>query len=740
MKTKFLVEAQSTSPRFSMKVETTKGLSKSIQISIFPSIAKDVVYNGVAHRDTVYNSKIARCQDLECSEFFTTARTTGQISQCGDCLPKRTRPPGDRPRGCTSGVSLHNFTIPDNIKVTNVDGGDQDYLFWLAGTTNQDDAALNQSIAKSGYWLGLTNSGGMCGPPIQCIVGCGSGSVAGCWNTEKSGGASFGDIYSINGSTYQVYDPIQIHLAGISSNGGSLPFLSTNPLQGLTPLSTAVPFTCGPVVTVVTSGGGTGPGSDGNNGSDDDVNVIITGSGSDDNCSGGGSSLAPGQGLYSPTPSLTAFPESFAIYGDITNKVICTTSDCYMPNQTDGLTLSTGKYRFGGSVSGVPIYNLNEWSNPDIGLVGSLGGLTVHDTPGEGLEYIIKQTYNRTKSSASSLTGSGSPSPSCCQFSSGALSINGAPNLDTSTNTWGSGSNIWNNFWSSPSIDDEYRDPIPAGTEPNIKGWRGCNDDQNTANSLYTTPCRPISKCGSGGGGGNYLLQVSFGANESECCGGIGYANSVPGCGEGENACGGNPSSFEVAQEPCGKVRYLNIGGIDENGNILCSSDDCGKSTTESSSCKLPCNVYLLGGQSTIEENVKDLSNLIATTVDGGCSSPTNYTIKTIFGCANKITITGKSEKCLFPSSCAPESITSTGYQTTATIRSWAAQGLTVGGGSAPDGQGFGSYSGGSCCSELFTSPGITGGSIDVPIVCEDNGTNVGEFWFTDYIENKCGC
>jgi len=739
MKTKFLVEAQSTSPKFSLRVETTKGLSKSVEITIFPSVGKDVTFNGVAHRDNVYNNKTAKCKDLDCSEFYSSARTTGQVSLCGDCLPKRTRPPGSKPYGCGSGVALQNFTVPDNIRVTNQTNGEVNYSTWLTGQGNQQ-------IAKSSYWLGLNNSGGMCGPPFQCIVGCQSGSVAGCWDTSKGGSGNFGDIYSINGSTYQVYDPIQIHLAGISSNGGSLPLLSGNPIQGLTPVSGFGTVTCGPIITVVHPGGGSGPGSSGggNNGSDGDTNVIIRGSGNDSHCSSG-SSFAPSN-LYSPTVSLDAFPSAFGLYGNYFGKTICTATDCYLPNQSDGLTLDAGKYRFGGSTAGIPLYNLQDWQNENLGLTGSMGGLSVHNTPGEGLEYIITQSYNRTKTSsgnAFAATGD-SGGPTCCQFSSGGLSINGAPNLNASTNSWGAGSGTWNNFWSNSKIDDFYRDPF-TDPDPNIKGWQGCGGTQTTANSLYTTPCRPVSKCGPGGGGGNYLLMIGSSIDsQGDCCGAQGYGNGV--CSISDvTICGqtGPGTSIFVSALPCSSIKYISISGVDENGDLICSSDDCGGDTSSAKQgCKLPCNVHLLAGatKSGETETVKDVSDAMGAAMDSECGNSIPYTIKTDFGCSNKLQVTGESSNCAFPEGCGPAYITSTGYVDVRTVATWKAQGLSVAGASGPDGQGVGSYSGGNCCSQLYQTPNVVGGDIDVPMVCDNNDQQIGEDWFVTYLQTDCGC
>jgi hypothetical protein len=385
MSFKFLVEVQSLPPKFISKKTTSRN-----QLDIFQTLQKDIVYTG-SHKDTIYNSKIKRCEELDCSEYYNSANVTGVIPLCAECLPYIERPPGNDPGGpCIAFNSLSsvNFgnNLPTNIQVTNSDSTTlTNYNTWSSN---------NNFLSRSGYWLGFNPCNGG-STTYQCLVNCSNGNVAGCWNTS-GGSGSFGNVHSIGGANYQIYDPVQIWLSGLRPNDGTFPLLSNNPITGNTSTGTS----CGTTYTILGSGSG---GS---------------------NC------------LIRQEPSFNAGDDY---------------SSCETPNTDIGSSnFITGNVAVLGDYSGGAF----SFSSGGCGFAGNtttserfaLGGTTVTDI-------VTFDSIGITGAfdSCKSCLQASENAPSCCEVSYGAVTINGAPSFDSTTSTWGSGSGAWNDWTIIPS-------------------------------------------------------------------------------------------------------------------------------------------------------------------------------------------------------------------------------------------------------------------------------------------------
>lgn len=444
----FLIEVESYPPKY-----LSKSTSLKDQIDVFKSIKKETVFTG-AHRDAVYNSKLEKCQEFDCTRFYSSGVTTGEITLCTECPPFVPRGPGDDIDGACSAhttLSSINFTPPPEYRVTNADSNSLNtYNSW------KTSSATNGFLSRSGYWLGLPLCGGGGGDEeYSCIVNCQSGIVSGCFKNSGGSGATFGDTYTIGGQTYQVYDPMQIALAGLTPNGGSFPLLSGNPLSS----GTKGNGNCGTPITTIPAGGG---------------------GGGDSNCLSGSAGSSCPSNSYAPISSDEAFPEAIAIFGDYSGSVISTGSNCY--NYGGSLSVETNKFGLGGSSSG-----LTPVTPAAAGITGSSGSC------GECIGQNLSDSY-------------GENGPSCCQLATGDIGINGAPTTNDGGITWSSGSGSWGNFWPTNSHDEGFR--------KNSNVWGICGATKAT--SIYSVPCAPKQRCKNGKNDGISIIEIVI-ANPEEC-------------------------------------------------------------------------------------------------------------------------------------------------------------------------------------------------------------------------------
>jgi len=422
----YLLEIELTTPKFSIKVGDVE------EVMISPKITTDSVINSY-HRDRVYNSKTSKCQDLDCSEFYTSAVTTGQVAQCGDCLPRRTKTTYTKPFGCAQwnflSRYLYDTTFTKPPRVSDSTTYDQ-YITWLTGDPGQ--AQLKQFLAKSGYWLGLPP----CGTASwQCLVDCAGGEVGGCWDSGTHGSGNFGSVYNINGSNYQVYDPVQILLAGLTPNGGSFPLLSGNPLNGLSSSTND----CGRPYTIL-----------------EDARSCLVGQPKPESCD---------DETYQPKEGSNPLWENKAIAGDFGGKSILSQGECYLAPTTSVIQ--------------------NSWA-----LAGSLGGqLDVgrFDDP----PLFINQVIENCGACISKLVEQ-NEGPSCCQVSYGKIVVRDSPIWNGTS--WGSGGSTWNNFWDDSIPDGGFRDGNNCADEnnPATCSWSSDCDGPETgdfANGIGTIPC-----------------------------------------------------------------------------------------------------------------------------------------------------------------------------------------------------------------------------------------------------------
>jgi len=430
----YLLQVELTTPRFSVRVS---GIDEVI---ISPKIITDSVLQS-EHKDRVYNLKTPKCQDLDCSEFYTSSFTSGKVSQCGNCLPKRTKTTYTKPFGCPQWNFLSRylfdstFTKPTRVSNTTTYN---EYVTWLTGDPGQSQ--LKQFLAKSGYWLGLPP----CGKGSwQCLVDCAGGEVGGCWDTDSHGSAGFGLVYNINGSNYQVYDPVQILLAGLTPNGGSFPLLSGNPLSGLTANagnpSDSDYVGCGRPFTIL-----------------EDARSCLVSQPKPEVCE---------DEEYQPKEGANSNWEKKAIEGDFGGKSILSQGECYLAPTTSVIQNS---YSLAGSLGG----------NIDVG--------RFDDPP-----LFIDQVIENCGACLSKLVEQ-NDGPSCCQVSYGKIVVRDSPIWDGSS--WGPGGFTWNNFWDDSIPDGGFRNDNNCGdpTIPSTCSWSSsCDGPQSgeSANGIGTIPC-----------------------------------------------------------------------------------------------------------------------------------------------------------------------------------------------------------------------------------------------------------
>lgn len=205
----FFIEIYQAQPNFSSKID------QNDVISIYPSLNKEVAEENIGkHKDIGYSAKIDACIEFDCSGFVVGRNATGEIDLCVDCpTPEQPSPPN--PAGsCASYAALNSYLNNLPAQVTNSNPATA--TAYAAHLQNATYAAG----ARSGYWLGLTDCNSV-GTSYQCGVSCSSSSVAFCYPTSGGSGLQgFGDIKTLNGETYQIYDPVQLYAAGVSSTTG----------------------------------------------------------------------------------------------------------------------------------------------------------------------------------------------------------------------------------------------------------------------------------------------------------------------------------------------------------------------------------------------------------------------------------------------------------------------------------------------------------------------------------------
>lgn len=533
----YLLEIELTTPRFTARISDVE------EVMISPKIITDSVLE-IEHRDNVYRSKTAKCQDLDCSEFYTSAVTTGKVAQCGDCLPKRKKTTYTKPFGCPEwnllSKYLYDATFVKPPRISNASTY-QDYINWF--TTVPGQQQLKQFLARSGYWLGLHPCNGK---SWQCLVECNGGTVGGCWDSGTYGSANIGLVYQIGESSYQVYDPVQILLAGLTPPGGSFPLLSGNPLTGLT-ANAGNPSDedyegCGRPFTIL-----------------EDARSCLVGTPKPKEC---------GDVPYQPKEERNPNWANKAIEGDFGGKSIKSQGECYLtPTQS---------------------VIMNSWS-----LAGSLGG-TLDVGRFDDPPLLIDQVIENCGACISKLVEEG-VGPLCCQVSYGSITVRDAPIWNGTS--WGPGGTTWNNFWDDSIPDGGFRNDNEC-TDPTIPSscsWSsGCAgpEDGDLANGIGTIPCGFPST--NGCNSGESLVQI--GHREILSCDG-GIATAVPifdseckDCG-GEGAgdapyllymcpqsCSGDSNPFADAHRNSRSTQSGEIppdapGGADDPDG---SSTDCG--------------------------------------------------------------------------------------------------------------------------------------------------------------------
>jgi hypothetical protein len=650
----FLVEVQSFPPKFLSKLGTSTN-----QVDIFESIKKDVVFTG-AHKDPIYNSKLEKCQELDCTQFYSSGLVTGAISLCAECEPYITRSgDGDRVNDSCNAYKLLdsiNFTPPQDIKVTNQGStSSTNYNTWKTS---------NGFLSRSGYWLGLDPCGGGGGDDEwSCIVNCQTGVVAGCWNIS-SGSGNFGDTYDIGGSTYQVYDPIQLALAGLTSNGGSLPLLSSNPLSS----GTQGNGNCGTPITIIPAGGG---------------------GGEDSNCLSGSAGSCP-DNSYSPEPSGDAFSEAVAVFGDYSGSIISTGLNCY--NYGGSLTVETNKYALGGSASGLAPQNPS-----DVGITGS------SNSCGECIGQNLSDSY-------------GENGPSCCQLARGDVGINGAPITSDGGSTWSSGSGSWGDFWPTDDHDDGFR------TNSNV--WGTCGATKAT--SIYSVPCSPTQRCKVGSNDGIGVIEIIIPNNSLECNCRDGIYLPGTGCSNGspvkycsDDCVFGVEPIVEIGCPPAKKIYTTFANDTDCSFVSPCTgyqtifgNNGCTFKAPVTYDKFFTCPFLTNDSDEQDTNNLKTITKILTFSADSEnscddvgldlCASVGNVTNYTVTGitstkCWNATAKPDEKSPC-------PENGTYTGFFNSSVLGTWLGRG-SKNDTSDPENPQTIEFNGGTCCAPLIQTP-----------------------------------
>jgi len=443
----FLIDLESYPPKFLSK------LSKD-EVTVFKSISFDSAVVS-SHQDRIYNYSIEKCQDLDCSQFYTSSFTSGFVSLCGDCPPFSERDAGDEASGpCTAFNHLEAINYGNIQQITGLFVSNSEntqnllsaYNTWATG--GSATLGVNNSfIAGAGYWIGLDVCNGG-GNNYQCVVNCTSGSVAGCWN-RSSGSGAFGSVYNIGGQNFQVYDPIQIWLSGLRPNGGSFPLLNSNPLSG-----SSSGNDCGTSYTTVGNGNCLTRQNPSNNDENDNVQTCPI---PDTDIGGDFGTPESGNG-------------PFTLVGDFGG---------------GAFSLNSGGCGYAGNVV----------TNAPMALGGSIyGNVSSFQQAG------VINSYSSCQACLEGLLDENSENvPTCCEVSYGAVTVNGAPAYNASNEKWGSGSGAWLDWIIIPS-------DLPPETHNSLFSNSCFPIDGELANATGI-PCRedppfngfdPSNSCGPG--------------------------------------------------------------------------------------------------------------------------------------------------------------------------------------------------------------------------------------------------
>jgi hypothetical protein len=659
MSFQFLVEVDRATPKYASRL-----IQNSDVVSIYPTRSEEIVLAG-DHRDDVYKYFLRKCTELDCTQFYSTGLATGAVSLCQECeefIPR------GRGGGVGSGIPcqgysrIENFgSLEDNqnLRVTNGSSAEEALSKAESYNTWKNSSTTNRLVANSGSWLGIDECvGGI----WQCAVNCATGNTTACWSIEVELD-EFGTIYTLNGAKYQIYDPLQIALAGVVSNGGTLPLVSSNPFFGLE-INAQYPSLddpentfCGVPVTVF--GGG----------------------GSDSNCLTG-ESCPDCPNDYAPIPSTSndVFPQEVALIGDYTDKILTVGNNCYNLSADPNTRAASGVFGLGGNGTIEPS------TEEELGVTNS------SDSCGNCIGDIVS-------------AGGG---PDCCNLACGGIVINGAPEWNGSSWTPGSGS--WNGFWPTHSDDQNYRNIEDDEFEDqrNFPGenrhiWHGSTcTRQNTANSLYSVPCsyQPTNTCSNGETKITAVLKI-FDATPkvSPCiCTDISVGGTCK-CVTVDETTGQQSCGIDSLDDPCSSV------------GITAQEEECREPTsrkiplispncepcphTTKNTCDPVCNIFFLNQPSSIESFRADTVSNISAVYGLDCTSVSGLIQEQ--GCTTSATISGvgvKHDTCNNTDSCTSGSVS--GFIDTAVI----ADLIKTGRGSA----GVAPVNG-SCCYESISSP-----------------------------------
>jgi hypothetical protein len=528
--------------------------------------------------------------------------------------------------------------------------------------------------------MNVCNGGG---GQYQCIVSCSSGNVAGCYPNSSSG--SVGNVYTIGGSNYQVYDAMQLITSGFSiPTSGTFPLLSGNPTT-----SAGTPGTsCGIAVTNIYFNG---------NGNSN----CLTDNGHNDKCTKCMDGSNPKTGTL-PTSSETQFPNDIALFGDHINTVLSTGSNCYSigDNSTSGSNgakaqLFSGIFALGGNPGGT--------AKPTT--IGA-AGLSSFGSCGECIGKMLSDS-------------SGSKGPGCCLSACNRIGINGAPTRSDSDSTWSDGSDIWSDFWPNDTYDQNYR------TSDNQSAWGACLGN-TTANSIYTLPCNPTSYCVDGSASMPSILETTY-VSEDGCTCSAGIYPAGVSCKAYPNPSGGPPYLREVfacsdtcALTPTAIVGYSNCQkkksymAFYDKGE--CSSIKTCAGTVpvdESSGSGCAANIPVIYdkfySRSVDADNGTDIQAIVLDTTKsqiasqltnaGGCGVTGRFTA---IGNVTKLSISGLIT-CEAGGGCPTRGSTS-GYISIKGIQTLLAYGYSVGGGGGQE-PSMSSDETASCCSLTIQTP-----------------------------------
>jgi len=388
----FFIEIYQAQPNFSSKID------QNDVISIYPSLNKEVAeQNNGKHKDIGYSAKIDACIDFDCSGFVVGRNATGKIDLCADCpTPQQPTPPN--PAGnCAAYTALNSYLNNLPAQVTNLDkpGTSAAYAAHLSNPTNA-------AGARSGYWLGLTDCDSVAGE-YQCGVSCKTGAVALCYPTLGAPKA-FGDVYTgSDGESYQIYDPVQLHAAGVSSTTGMSFAMGTS-----VPNWTAG-GTCSGAETKYLGEGGAS-------------NCFSTGSGPSNYNNVGGGGL-PNNTYTAQTPQSTFDANNVLVTG--------------IASGSTSIGIGNQCFYIGGAPS------------------GGGGGSLLLGGKGNGGKSVVSLESLGGSSHANCNDCAGNISLPCESLASSQISINGAPTYSTDTG-WSTGGTVWDNYNHGNDNADEY--------------------------------------------------------------------------------------------------------------------------------------------------------------------------------------------------------------------------------------------------------------------------------------------